>query len=63
MNYEEKYWELREALERAYDKYCICNSAHNEKEYIEARERYELCCVAILEKLMDENFDILARLK
>ena len=63
MNYEEKYWELREAVDRAYDKYCVCNSAHNQKKYIEARGRYETFCVAILEKLMEENSDVLARLR
>lgn len=63
MNYEEKYWELREAVERAYDKCYAHNTAENHITYISAKQIFENFCVEILEKLMEENSDVLARLK
>ena len=63
MNYEEKYWELREAVERAYDKCYAHNTAGNHITYISAKQIFENFCVEILEKLMEENSDVLARLK
>ena len=60
---EEKYWELRENMERAYDKYMGRETAENYITYLSARGQYEDFCVKILEKLMDENSDVLARLK
>ena len=63
MNYEEKYWELREAVERAYDKCYAHYTAENHIIYISAKQIFENFCVEILEKLMEENSDVLARLK
>ena len=63
MNYEEKYWELREAVERAYDKCYSHHTAENYITYLSAKQIFENFCVETLEKLMDENSDILARLK
>lgn len=63
MNYEEKYWELREAVERAYDKCCAHNTATNHIAYISAKQIFENFCVEILEKLINENSNVLARLK
>lgn len=60
---EEKYWELRENMERAYDKYVGKETIENYISYLTTRGEYETFCVKILEKLMDENSDVLAHLK
>ena len=60
---EEKYWELREAVERAYDRYYAHNTMGNHIIYLSARRIYENFCVEVLEKLMEENSDVLMRLK
>lgn len=53
---EKRYWELREAMDRAEDR-----RDHN--EYIEAEEEYIHLCASILEKIMEEHSDVLKRLK
>lgn len=63
MNYEEKYWELREAMDRAWDEYMRDPDPIVKIEYDYAYDRFADFCVKILEKLMDENSDVLARLK
>lgn len=63
MNYEEKYYELREELDRAYDNCCAHNTAENHIIYTYAKQIYVNFCVDILEKLMEENSYVLARLK
>lgn len=60
---EEKYWELREKWERAEDKYSCYPTPTNFIASVEAREEFQNFCVKILEKLMDENSDVLANLK
>ena len=60
---EEKYWELREAVKRAYDKCYAHNTAENHIAYISAKQIFENFCVDTLEKLMNENSDVLKRLK
>lgn len=60
---EEKYWELREAVERAYDRCYAHNTAENQIAYFSAKRIFENFCVDTLEKLMEENSDVLARLK
>lgn len=60
---EEKYWELREAVDRAYDNCCAHNTTENYIIYFSAKRIYENFCVDVLEKLMEENFDVLKRLK
>lgn len=60
---EEKYWELREAVERAYDKCYTHNTVENHIAYISAKQIFENFCVEILEKLVEENSDVLAHLK
>ena len=63
MNYEEKYWELKENLDRAYDVYCAHPTSHNFIEKTKTLGAFSDFCVSVLEKLMDENSDVLARLK
>lgn len=60
---EQKYWELREAMERAYDKRARKQTSENYISYLTARGEYETFCVKVLEQLMDENSDVLANLK
>ena len=60
---EQKYWELRERWERAEDKYFRHPTTESFIASVEAREEFQNFCVKVLEKLMDENFDILANLK
>ena len=64
MIYEERYFELLEAVDRAKDRY-----ARNPFS-VRARDNYEWAfsefselCVEILEKIMEENSDVLVRLK
>ena len=38
---EEKYWELREAVERAYDKCYAHNTAENHIAYLSAKQIFE----------------------
>jgi hypothetical protein len=60
---EQKYWELREAMERAYDKWKGKETCENYVSYLTARGEYETFCVKVLEQLMDENSDVLTNLK
>ena len=60
---EEKYWELREAEDRAFDRYVATVSDEDRAKWIEAKEKFHLFCVELLEKLMEENSDVLMRLK
>lgn len=60
---EEKYWELREAVDRTLDAFCGNSSEENRVAHVQAINEYEAFCVEVLEKLMEENSDVLARLK
>lgn len=60
---EQKYWELRETMERAHDQLCANYTQSNKIKYMDARMKFQSFCTEILEKLMDENSDILANLK
>lgn len=63
MTYEEKYYELREAVDRAYDNCYAHNTAENHVAYIAAKQNYVNFCEEVLEKLMENNSDVLERLK
>ncbi len=60
---EKKYWELRKNMERAHDELCGNYSQKNKIKYMDARYKFENFCAKILEKLMEENSDILKNLK
>lgn len=60
---EEKYWELREAVDRAWDKHYQAPTAITKMRYDAAYQRYMEFCSVVLEKLMDENADVLKHLK
>lgn len=60
---EEKYWELRENWDRAKDTYAGAPTAENLQKVIHAEYIFKEFCVEVLEKLMEENSDVLERLK
>ena len=60
---EEKYWELREEKDRAFDKWFVSRKESDYVAFVIASQKFELFCVEVLEKLMEENSDVLARLK
>ena len=55
MTREQKYWELREDCERAFDKQCGEQTEANLLAYREALSIYQDWCMDILEELMDRN--------
>ena len=63
MNYEARYWELREECERALDKLMGNPTIRNQDEYANILAAYQDFCMDVLEMLMDENEDLLKRLK
>ena len=63
MTTEQKYWELREDCERAFDKYCGEQTEENMHGYRRALSIYQDVCMDILEELMDSNPDVLKNLK
>ena len=60
---EEKYWELRERVDRTLDTFVANRTEENRVAHLMAMDEYEVFCVDVLEKLMEENSDVLARLK
>lgn len=53
---EERYWELREAMDRTEDR-------QDHKKYAEVEKEYICFCTCILEEIMEEHSDVLKRLK
>ena len=60
---EERYWELREAMERAFDKWCGTVKDDDYVAYVVAKQKFEGYCVDVLTQLMEENSNVLKRLK
>ena len=60
---EEKYWELREKAERAWDKYMGSRDEMDYWDYVSANNELKDFCTEVLAKLMDDNADVLVRLK
>lgn len=60
---EKRYWELREAVDRAWDNFIREPNAHFKLEYDTTLKEYMVFCSEVLEKLMDENSDVLKHLK
>ena len=52
---EEKYWELRERTERAWDKYVGSKDEMDYWSYVAANNEYKDYCAELLAKLMDNN--------
>ena len=64
MNYEARYWELREECERALDEwFANPQKESNHQKYLVALTTYQDFCMDVLEILMEENVDILKNLK
>lgn len=64
MTYEEKYFELLEKVDRAKDRCAqMPYSVQALDSYQCTMDDFSELCVEILEKLMEENSDVLARLK
>ena len=61
--YEFKYWELREDEERAFDRYIGAPNEYNRNEWLTAKEIFGNFCMDILAELMENNSDVLERLK
>ena len=64
MTYEENYYRLMEERDRAKDK-CAQKpfNARVREEFKEAEREFEAYCAIILERLIEDNADVLARLK
>jgi ectoine hydroxylase-related dioxygenase (phytanoyl-CoA dioxygenase family) len=60
---EERYWELREEMDRAFDKWYGQSTRSNYLAYEKAQDNFKDFCVVILEKLMEENADVLKDLE
>ena len=60
---EEKYWELRENFDRTFDKWFASREDWDYIEYAVAKNQYMNFCMEVLEKIMEKNSDVLARLK
>lgn len=60
---EKKYWELRKDCEMAFDEFMNDPTDSKLADYRDALGLYQDCCMDILERLMDENADLLKNLK
>ena len=60
---EERYWELREAVDRAWNEYNRNPNFTTNTNYDIAVNEFRDFCEKILEKLIDENADVLKNLK
>lgn len=60
---EERYWELREEVERTFDRWMANKNEPNLQAHKEAFSTYQDFCMDVLEKLIDENADVLKNLK
>lgn len=59
---EEKYWELREAVDKAWDEYNRNPNVTTNINYDIAVNEFRDFCEEVLEKLMEENSDMLKHL-
>ena len=60
---EERYWELREEVDRTFDRWFADKRESNLQAHEEALSTYQDFCMDVLERLMDENADVLKNLK
>ena len=64
MDYETRYWELREECERAFDTWMANpQKEDSHQKYLVALTTYQDFCMDVLEILMDKNTDVLKNLK
>lgn len=62
MTYEEKYWMMRENMDRAFNKWFGNRTESNKRDWHNAVDDFNDFCVFVLEKLIEENSDVLKRL-
>ena len=60
---KERYWRLREECERAFGRWIVNKRESDFQTYKEVLSIYQDLCMDILERLVDENPDILKNLK
>lgn len=60
---EERYWELREEIERTFDRWMVDGRESNYQAHLQAFSTYQDFCMDVLERLMDENANVLKNLK
>ena len=60
---KERYWKLREECERAFGRWIVNKRESDFQTFKEALSIYQDFCMDILERLVDENPDILKNLK
>lgn len=63
MTVEKEYSKLRNKALISSQNYILKPTDSNKQEMIKANENFERLCADILEKLLEENRDILKRLK
>lgn len=63
MTIEQKYNELHLALKEAFELYFNHPTPANKAEWKYAEQEFSNFCVLVLEQLMEENRDVLERLK
>lgn len=63
MNFEETYFELLENYDRAKDRHARTLSVEDCNNLLQAKRTFEGFCAVVLEKILEENSDILERLK
>ena len=59
----EKYWVLRENVNKAFDKWYTTRENNDYVAYTIAKQQFEGFCVDVLAQIMAENADVLERLK
>ena len=60
---EERYWELLEEVDRAFDKWIATQDKADYDNYTFANMAFQGFCTDVLIQLMENNSDILERLK
>lgn len=60
---EERYWELREEVDRTLDRWMADKCDSNFQAHQEAFSIYQDFCMDVLEMLMEKNADVLKNLK
>lgn len=64
MNYEKRYYQLLEELNRARDRmYQMPFNIKVRDDFEETEKNFMAYCALLLEKLLEENEDVLKRLK
>ena len=61
--YEQRYWELREEMDRTFDIWFGSRKDSAYMDYYVAKQKFEGFCVEVLTELMENNSDVLERLK